>query len=60
MLDIYTRSSAGENYPGVPNAEFLRIELAPQADGKILVCLTATTVDEDEPQRGPPMAGHGR
>jgi hypothetical protein len=26
------------------------MELSPQIDGKLLVALTATTVDEDEPQ----------
>jgi len=50
MLDIHTRASAGCQPPIIRNAEFLRIELAPLIDGKILVSLTATTVDEQEPQ----------
>ena len=49
MLDIYARSPVGGS-PLVRNAEFFRIELAPLADGGILVSLTATTVDEEEPQ----------
>jgi hypothetical protein len=50
MLDIHPRQSAGCHPPVIRNAEFFRIELAPLIDGKILVSLTATTVDEDEPQ----------
>ncbi len=52
MLDIYTRSPAGfkSKTPILHSAEFLRIELSAMADGKILTSLTATTVDEDEPQ----------
>jgi len=50
MLDIHTRASAGCHPPVIRNAEFFRIELAPLNDGKILVSLTATTVDEQEPQ----------
>jgi hypothetical protein len=50
MLDIYGRASAEHHAPIVHNAEFFRIELTPLADGKIFVSLTATTVDEDEPQ----------
>jgi hypothetical protein len=50
MFDIYTRSPSGNGVPIVRNAEFFRIELASLADGMILVFLTATTVDEDEPQ----------
>jgi hypothetical protein len=50
MLDIHTRASAGCQPPVIRNAEFFRIELAPLIDGKILVSLTATTVDEQEPQ----------
>jgi hypothetical protein len=34
----------------IPPIEFITIQLAPHADGRILVSLTATTVDEDEPQ----------
>jgi hypothetical protein len=50
MLDIYTRSPAGVPYPVLRGAEFLRIELSDRADGQCLASLTATTVDEDEPQ----------
>jgi hypothetical protein len=50
MLDIHTRASAGCQPPVIRGAEFFRIELAPLIDGKILVSLTATTVDEEEPQ----------
>ena len=50
MLDIHTRASAGCQPPVIRGAEFFRMELAPLIDGKILVSLTATTVDEQEPQ----------
>ena len=50
MLDIHTRASAGRSPPVIRNVEFFRIELAPLDDGKIWVSLTATTVDEQEPQ----------
>jgi hypothetical protein len=50
MLDIHTRASAGCHPTVIRNAEFFRIELAPLIDGKIFVSLTATTVDEQEPQ----------
>ena len=50
MLDIHTRSSAGRQPPVIRGVEFIRMELAPQIDGKVLVSLTATTVDEEEPQ----------
>jgi hypothetical protein len=50
MLDIHTRAAAGCHPPVIRNAEFFRIELAPLNDGKILVSLTATTVDEQESQ----------
>lgn len=50
MLDIYGRASAEHRVPVIRNAEFFRIELAPLPDGKVFVSLTATTVDEDEPQ----------
>jgi hypothetical protein len=50
MLDIHTRASAGCQPPVIRGAEFFRMELAPLIDGKILVSLTATTVDEEEPQ----------
>jgi hypothetical protein len=50
MLDIYARSPAGVPYPVLHGAEYLRIELSARADGKFLASLTATTVDEEEPQ----------
>lgn len=48
MLDI----SRGEiaTLTTLPTVEFLRIELAPLMTGAVFVSLTATTVDEDEPQ----------
>ena len=49
MLDIHTREFAGRS-PVIRGVEFFRMELAPLDDGKILVSLTATTVDEEEPQ----------
>jgi hypothetical protein len=50
MLDIHTRTSAGRSPSVIRDVEFFRIELAPLDDGSIYVALTATTVDEDEPQ----------
>jgi hypothetical protein len=50
MLDIHPRASAGCQPPVIRGVEFFRMELAPLIDGKILVSLTATTVDEEEPQ----------
>jgi hypothetical protein len=50
MLDIHTRESAGRQSSVIQGVEFFRMELAPLNDGKILVSLTATTVDEEEPQ----------
>ena len=50
MLDIQTRDPTGRRPPVVQDVEFLRIELASLVDGSIHVSLTATTVDEDEPQ----------
>jgi DNA-directed RNA polymerase subunit RPC12/RpoP len=50
MLDIYAGTPAENGAPTIRNAEFFRIELSGQRGGKILVALTATTVDEDEPQ----------
>jgi hypothetical protein len=44
MLDIYARSPTGVPFPVLRGAEFLR------ANGQFLASLTATTVDEDEPQ----------
>lgn len=48
MLDIHT-IAAGRRVP-VRGVEFCRIELASLADGNVHVSLTATTVDEEEPQ----------
>ena len=50
MFDIRTRESAGNRFPVIRDVEFFRIELAPLDDGSIHVSLTATTVDEEEPQ----------
>jgi len=50
MLDIHTRASAGRTPSVILGADFLRMELSPQIDGKVLVSLTATTVDQEEPQ----------
>ena len=50
MLDIYGRANAGRGNPVVRAAEFFRIELAPLSDGRIHVSLTATTVDDKEPE----------
>ena len=50
MLDIHAREFAGRNSPVIRDVEFFRIELAPLHDGSIHVSLTATTVDETEPQ----------
>ena len=50
MLDIYGRAPAEHSAPVVRNTEFFRIELAPLADGTFFVSLTATTVDDEEPQ----------
>ena len=50
MLDIYAHSPSGVPYPVLRGAEFLRIELSARDDGKFLASLTATTVDEVEPQ----------
>ena len=50
MLDIYSCAPGEHHAPIVRNAEFFRIELAPLADGKVFVALTATTVDDEEPQ----------
>ena len=48
MLDIHRRKPAAANIPST--LEFLRIELAPLIDGEVLVSLTATTIDDEEPQ----------
>jgi hypothetical protein len=50
MLDIHIRDPAGSGSSVIEGAEFFRMELSPQIDGKLLVSLTATTVDEEEPQ----------
>jgi hypothetical protein len=34
----------------IKSAEFFNIELAPHADGRVYVSMTATTVDDQEPQ----------
>ncbi len=47
MLDIYPRAAAS---PVIRNPEFFRIELASHFDGGIRVSLTATILDENEPQ----------
>ena len=49
MLDIHARTSAGDS-PVVHGVEFFRIELSPLDDGQLFVSMTATTVDEEEPQ----------
>ena len=49
MFDIYARENSG-SAPAIRNAEFFRIELAPLYDGGVVVSLTVTTVDEEEPQ----------
>jgi hypothetical protein len=36
--------------PVIKSAEFFNIELAPLADGQVYVSMTATTVDDQEPQ----------
>jgi len=50
MLDIHAREFAGRAAPVIRDVEFFRIELASLDDGSIHVALTATTVDETEPQ----------
>jgi hypothetical protein len=50
MLDIHSRDNAGRGPCLIQGAEFFRMELSPQMDGKLLVAMTATTVDEEEPQ----------
>lgn len=50
MIDIHSPALAGHRAPVVRNAEFFRIELASLADGKVSVTLTATTVDDEDPQ----------
>jgi hypothetical protein len=48
MLDIHPREIGAPR--ALPGVEFLRIELTPLVDGGIFVSLTATTVDDEEPQ----------
>jgi hypothetical protein len=36
--------------PVIKSVEFFNIELAPLADGRVYVSVTATTVDDEEPQ----------
>ena len=50
MLDIHTLKSTGSISTVIHDVEFFRIELASMDDGKVFVSLTATTVDDDEPQ----------
>jgi hypothetical protein len=50
MLDISARKSAGSISTVIHSVEFFRIELAPLEDGQVFVSLTATTVDDEEPQ----------
>lgn len=50
MFDIDGRPSPAPHPPLVHNAEFFRVELSPLADGQIFVSLTATTVDDEEPE----------
>jgi hypothetical protein len=50
MLDIHARDPTGRARPLPYGVEFVRIELAPLADGTVFASLTATTVDDEEPQ----------
>lgn len=50
MLDIHASEFVDRRAPLIREVEFFRIELAPLSDGSIHVSLTATTVDEEEPQ----------
>jgi hypothetical protein len=50
MLDIHIRGSTDSRSSVIQGADFLRMELSPQIDGKLLVALTATTVDDEEPE----------
>lgn len=50
MLDIQLCAPPGRPSPVVGEIEFLRIDLSPLADGKVFVSMTATTVDDQEPQ----------
>ena len=49
MLDIYGRTSAAP--AALPaSVEFFHVRISPLAAGDMFISLTATTVDEDEPQ----------
>ncbi len=49
MLDTDARAAAPA-FPKIPNLEFLRVQLSPALDGHIFVALTATVVDDQEPE----------
>jgi len=48
MFDITNRASAAS--PLISSPEFLRIALSPLASGTCIVSITATTVDDEEPE----------
>jgi len=50
MLDIRLCLQSGRRPTAIESMEFCRIELFPLSDGRILVSLTATLVDDQEPQ----------
>ena len=50
MFDTHAGVAARGVFPIIQDVEFLRIDLVPLNDGKVCVTLTATTVDEEEPQ----------
>lgn len=47
MLDIHIR---GRPPRALAPIEFLRISLTPLADGRVLVCMTATSFDDEDAQ----------
>jgi len=47
MVGSQSPSSAA---PVIKSVEFFNIELAPLVDGRVYVSMTATTVDDQEPQ----------
>lgn len=47
MLDTHGTAAAP---PKIPPIEFLRVQLSPSVNGSIFVALTATAVDEPEPE----------
>jgi hypothetical protein len=49
MIDMHAGSPAAPP-PLLQDFEFLRIELSPLEGGTVFVSMTATTVDEEEPQ----------